>query len=234
MKTMQMDLSSAYEFVKNKRPCISPNLHFMGQLLEFQRQLQESHKEQESCTEDNSANISAREATDSASFIMSEMEEEEMGEMDDYPLCCTSIPSASAPSSLNFDKPSSLHKDSYPMNTDNDSSQVITKMARLHRTPSKPTTLPLLKSQSCTGDDGPVCRFAKAKKILPALSSTSLPTTPISQYNKNHLPFTLSISQRSTSPLHPLQHSPCRMVAQLGSRSESNLNYQHAPLTESM
>ena len=40
MKHHQKDLTQAYDFVKQKRPCISPNLHFMGQLLEFQKQLQ--------------------------------------------------------------------------------------------------------------------------------------------------------------------------------------------------
>jgi len=39
MKHMGSDVTNAYEFVKTKRPCISPNLHFMGQLLEFQKQL---------------------------------------------------------------------------------------------------------------------------------------------------------------------------------------------------
>lgn len=39
MKQMEYDLTNAYDFVKTKRPCISPNLHFMGQLLEFQKQL---------------------------------------------------------------------------------------------------------------------------------------------------------------------------------------------------
>lgn len=40
MKHHQTDLTQAYDFVKQKRPCISPNLHFMGQLLAFQKQLQ--------------------------------------------------------------------------------------------------------------------------------------------------------------------------------------------------
>ena len=40
MKHHQKDLTQAYDFVKQRRPCISPNLHFMGQLLAFQRQLQ--------------------------------------------------------------------------------------------------------------------------------------------------------------------------------------------------
>lgn len=39
MKTKNMSLKEAYTFVKSKRPIISPNLHFMGQLLEYQKQL---------------------------------------------------------------------------------------------------------------------------------------------------------------------------------------------------
>ena len=39
MKSLNYDLRSAYDFVKRKRSCVSPNLHFMGQLLEFERRL---------------------------------------------------------------------------------------------------------------------------------------------------------------------------------------------------
>ena len=39
MKTLSYDLRSSYDFVKRKRSCVSPNLHFMGQLLEFERRL---------------------------------------------------------------------------------------------------------------------------------------------------------------------------------------------------
>lgn len=39
MKNMDYDLRTAYDFVKMKRSCVSPNLHFMGQLLEFERRL---------------------------------------------------------------------------------------------------------------------------------------------------------------------------------------------------
>ena len=39
MKTLNQDLRSAYDFVKSKRSCVSPNLHFMGQLLEFEKRL---------------------------------------------------------------------------------------------------------------------------------------------------------------------------------------------------
>ena len=39
MKTLCYDLRSAYDFVKRRRSCVSPNLHFMGQLLEFEKRL---------------------------------------------------------------------------------------------------------------------------------------------------------------------------------------------------
>lgn len=39
MKSLNYDLRSAYDFVKSKRSCVSPNLHFMGQLLEFEKRL---------------------------------------------------------------------------------------------------------------------------------------------------------------------------------------------------
>ena len=39
MKQYQMPLQKAYDFIKNKRPAISPNLNFMGQLLEYERML---------------------------------------------------------------------------------------------------------------------------------------------------------------------------------------------------
>lgn len=39
MKNLDHDLRSAYDFVKARRPCVSPNLHFMGQLLEFEKRL---------------------------------------------------------------------------------------------------------------------------------------------------------------------------------------------------
>ena len=39
MKSLNYDLSSAYDFVKKKRSCVSPNLHFMGQLQQFEQRL---------------------------------------------------------------------------------------------------------------------------------------------------------------------------------------------------
>ena len=40
MAHFNMSMQDAYQYVKDKRPAISPNLNFMGQLVEFERELQ--------------------------------------------------------------------------------------------------------------------------------------------------------------------------------------------------
>ena len=37
MKHLGLALNEAYEFVKEKRPVISPNLNFMGHLLKYEK-----------------------------------------------------------------------------------------------------------------------------------------------------------------------------------------------------
>jgi len=39
MRSLHLSLDNAYRFVKDKRPSISPNLNFMGQLLQYEKQL---------------------------------------------------------------------------------------------------------------------------------------------------------------------------------------------------
>ena len=240
MKTKQWDLSKAYEFVKQKRPCISPNLHFMGQLLEFQKQLQDSSDEMDyqSCPEDSLCSIplptSVCMATGSLHFGMSSsnftcpslFKEENVFHGSNT----TPIPSASAPSSLNLDRSTESDFLNVELCSTVPQAFTTTKECSLLKTIVKPTSLPLVHSHRIHLSSTDSVLYGHLKDRQP-LSSISLPTTPISQH-KNHLPFKSSISQR-LSPL-PLKHSPCRVVAKLGSESDACLNYQHAPLTESM
>ena len=47
MRAHQWSLSQAYDYVKSRRPHISPNLHFMGQLVAFQKQLELERSERD-------------------------------------------------------------------------------------------------------------------------------------------------------------------------------------------
>lgn len=66
MKLYGQGLTSAYDYVKSRRPCISPNLHFMGQLLKFDQQLQATAAAAVSSPDGENAQLSSRHAmTDS-------------------------------------------------------------------------------------------------------------------------------------------------------------------------
>ena len=47
MKHLKMNVDRAYEYVKKCRPEISPNLGFMGQLLEYQKKLEGDKKSED-------------------------------------------------------------------------------------------------------------------------------------------------------------------------------------------
>lgn len=258
MKTMNMDLAKAYEFVKEKRPCISPNLHFMGQLLEFQKQLQEERERQESDATDGK-DISlpptpvSYQATASTGMyyavsvydLVSPVPEVD-SDCDGSSRCSSSSAmmlqsTTSAPSSLNFDNATSSQAQEEPMETSTQVTATATEVS--HRTIKKPKTLPLRKSISiqekpseCQPVEHHFVSIGSSNMGSKGLiGSISLPTTPILSQYRNHLRLC-----RTPSPLpypkppHPLQHSPCRVVASLGSRSETCLNYfNHTPIAES-
>ena len=244
MKTMQLELSKAYEFVKDKRPCISPNLHFMGQLLEFQKQLKLSSEERmevQSCTEDMAdtgvmADTPIPTLNNGLYFDVSlhNYGTSVLEEMDQHS-CSHSmaLPSASAPSSLNFETMTTTTA------TDIEKSiQVLTET--FHRPATvkpvmKPKSLPLMKSPRLQKSTSVQAATIQHVNVVAGTgkTSSSLPTTPTSNAQcRNHIPTLSPLPQLSRSP-HPLLHSPCRVVAQLGSRSESCLNY-FSSLTESM
>ena len=257
MKSMQMDLAGAYEFVKEKRPCISPNLHFMGQLLEFQKQLQAevSMDQQSSGDESADGEVDMSMCCSSTSSVYYDVTlHESISPLPEEAIDCettrpNSVLSASAPSSLKLEDNEPTPRPEELMIT---STQVFTGITQ-HRTPIKPKSLPLKKSISV--QEQPVMEKTVAAALPPMcadsyfsckekqlLHSISLPSTPILAQYQNHLrgchtpsPLPPYSSASSTSP-HPrsLQHSPCRVVASLGSRSETSLNYHlHSPLGES-
>jgi len=278
MKTMGWDLSKAYDFVKQKRPCISPNLHFMGQLLQFEKQLKEQRNQEVtgtiySTTEDPqfpSQEVQPRLVSSPFHPIplpkhLPSATEEQCGGF--YCSNSSTLPSASAPSSLNSNK------------TEEDVPDALVKMDTLNsnkKTPPKPNSLPLFGcSQSLKRGSVTVCQVESPGKVeqqdsrrlwaappkptslplsqvkpnlsrhtdtegqqhrflrqssTPVQHTASLPTTPDNHLTNRTPSSSSSISSAGSSirmAVHSLQNSPCRVVAMLGSRSESPLSFNN-------
>ena len=126
MKTMNVGLTRAYDFVKQKRPCISPNLNFMGQLLEFEKKLNEKRDSEtmehqslcdsytphsdvlmplpcKSSITEHTLSCGGTSRLES-SHVPVHWTTSPIDEGSHLFCLSTSLPSASAPSSLNFDK----------------------------------------------------------------------------------------------------------------------------------
>lgn len=168
MKTMKWELSKAYEFVKHKRPCISPNLHFMGQLLEFEKQLKEQQGALLEANTDSSVDVpsslmSGQPHKASSPFqaipVPKHLDTPVMDECDSF--FCSSestVPSASAPSSLHCEQTTEDTVPSALIQTDivKCSPEVMAKT-----TPPKPKNLPLFGvcKSLISGESDPMVLF---------------------------------------------------------------------------
>ena len=200
MQHKQWDLATAYDFVKQKRPCISPNLHFMGQLLEFEKTLNVGHKrhtvsenveEMDSCPVEvspQSENTTTFPFTTTLmDFVASASVQQDTSIETDQDDSCSLMmtpQSASAPSFLEiYNTPKE--------NTSNKRYPVECNFASVYYS-----------------TDGALYHITRAQ--VQQAGSISLPTTPVASLN-NHLPsVSSSLSFKSS---RPLDMSPCRVVA---------------------
>ncbi|KAL7867443.1 hypothetical protein SRHO_G00088270 [Serrasalmus rhombeus] len=65
MKRMDMSLDEAYRFVKEKRPTISPNFNFLGQLLDFEKKIKSPREAETKCKQVELAEDLSQEADSS-------------------------------------------------------------------------------------------------------------------------------------------------------------------------
>ena len=211
MKHMEMCLSKSYDFVKQKRPCISPNLHFMGQLLEFEKQLQEASPNKDSPLFEESPlpmdveSIPVSISASSQQSLPIIRERKELNfKLPLKPLPITdrkqrlkrTIHSASAPSSI--DIPTVPEAESSPSG------------AKVHRPSLElPSCNYRLLGQFYSSTDG-ILYLAKTAP----LQTSSLPTTPVNSRVEPCLSGSCRTQQTlGNTQTMDSQFSPCRVVA---------------------
>lgn len=193
MKHMQMDLTKSYDFVKQKRPCISPNLHFMGQLLEFEKQL--TGKDKATTTPEK---VEEMECTDSSSPTDNAVT---------TPLKTTVIDFSGSVESAHDSCNVSPHSASAPSFLDLYSSPKRKSSANGH---------PPVKYHINLGStDGAV--YHLTRQCLQQAGSISLPATPVTSLT-NHLSPLHGLTFKSSVDCS-LTMSPCRVAAVCGNNS---------------
>ncbi|PAA66250.1 hypothetical protein BOX15_Mlig006006g1 [Macrostomum lignano] len=95
MQHLGLSQDEAYRFVKARRPSISPNFNFLGQLLEFERLLQAQKKQKESSKEDTAEDAAESVAAFSSSSDNSDEAESACSEAKRQRRFCLSVPAAS-------------------------------------------------------------------------------------------------------------------------------------------
>ena len=239
MKHHQTDLTQAYDFVKQKRSCISPNLHFMGQLLEFQKRLQSGTSSSDGETEEE------EEMDCSATTCMDSILPTPLPKEDaiDYTSQCSTTPlksprqevllSVSGGAGYQQQIPVSIpHEQSSDCSAAVCSKRSVSVPGSLNFTLAKPKRrnicaappkFPVKYNQSvlefhCSTDSILHSHSASTMTSRPTklnLTSISLPTTPVNnqQQSKNHL--SLSTSRSLTKTTTCLPNSRLRQSLQL-------------------
>lgn len=236
MKHHQTDLTQAYDFVKQRRSCISPNLHFMGQLLEFQKRLQSGSSSNSSGSDGQTEEEMDCNASCTDSILPTPLPKDTA--IDYTGQYSTTIATSPRQELLLCNAATGQIPVSIPHQQASDCSAAICSKRSIsvpgslnfslakpkRKNISAPPKFPVKYNQSvlefhCSTDSVLHSHSASTMTSRPtklSLTSISLPTTPVNQ-SKNHL--SLSVSRSKTQGLpnsrlrHSLQLSPCRVVA---------------------